>query len=129
MKQQESTRAGKFSAKSISGGFAGGEPKTLQQFLDHLRKRVVPGREVVRDQSPVADILNRYETYLRSECGLVTVTILHYQDFVRWFLLERFLASSISQIVTGDSILHFSSQLRHDWRVSTNPRERRRTIA
>jgi len=124
MKAKESTRAGKFSAKSISGGLAGGEPKTLQQFLDHLRKRVVPGRKVVRDQSPVADILNRYETYLRSECGLVTVTILHYQDFVRRFLLERFLASSISQIVTGDSILHFSSQLRHDWRVSTNPRER-----
>jgi site-specific recombinase XerD len=68
-----------------------GEPKTLQQFLDHLRKlAIVPGRKVVRDQSPVADILNRYETYLRSERGLVTVTILHYQDFVRKFLLERF---------------------------------------
>ena|SRR5215472_2101859 len=68
-----------------------GEAKTLQPFLDHLRKlAIVPGRKVVRDQSPLADILNRYETYLCSERGLVTVTILHYQDFVRKFLLERF---------------------------------------
>ena len=48
-----------------------GEPKTLQQFLDHLRNRaVVPSRKVVRDQSPLANILSRYETYLRSERGL-----------------------------------------------------------
>ena len=68
-----------------------GEAKTLQQFLDHLRKlAIVPGRKVLRDQSPLADILSRYETYLCSERGLVTVTILHYQDFVRKFLLERF---------------------------------------
>jgi len=67
------------------------EPLTLQQFLDHLRKlSIVPGRKVVRDQSPLADILNRYETYLRSERGLVTVTILNYQAFVHKFLLERF---------------------------------------
>src|SRR5215471_17571599 len=30
-----------------------GEAKTLQPFLDHLRKlAIVPGRKVVRDQSP-----------------------------------------------------------------------------
>jgi len=68
-----------------------GEPKTLQQFLDHLRKRaVVPGRKVVRDKSPLADILSHYETYLRSERGLVTATVLNYQPFVRKFLVERF---------------------------------------
>ena len=68
-----------------------GERKTLQQFLDHLRKLgVVPARKVARDESPLADILNRYETYLRSERGLVTVTIFNYQAFVRKFLLERF---------------------------------------
>ena len=68
-----------------------GEPKTLQQFLDHLRKRgVVPARQVIRDQSPWANILGRYETYLRSERGLVTGTSLNYQAFVRKFLLERF---------------------------------------
>src|SRR6516162_1902272 len=67
-----------------------GEPKTLQQFLDHLRKRgVVPGL-VIRDQSPLADILSRYETHLRSERGLVTATVLKYQPFVRKFLIDRF---------------------------------------
>ncbi|HJY86503.1 MAG TPA: tyrosine-type recombinase/integrase [Candidatus Acidoferrales bacterium] len=68
-----------------------GEPKTLQQFLDHLRKlAAAPGRKAVRDKSPLANILSRYETYLRSERGLVPVTILNYQAFVRKFLLERF---------------------------------------
>jgi site-specific recombinase XerC len=38
----------------------------------------------------LADILSRYETYLRSERGLVTVTILNYQAFVRKLLVERF---------------------------------------
>jgi site-specific recombinase XerD len=68
-----------------------GDLKTLEQFLDHLRKRgVVPARKLVCDRSPLAHILNRYEKYLRSERGLVTVTILHYQSFVRRFLVERF---------------------------------------
>jgi site-specific recombinase XerD len=68
-----------------------GEPKTLQQFLDHLRKRaVVPARKVVRDKSPLADILSRYETYLRAERGLVTATVVNYLPFVRKFLVERF---------------------------------------
>ena len=68
-----------------------GEPKTLLQFLDHLRKRaVVPARKVVRDKSPWADILSRYETYLRVERGLVTATVVNYLPFVRKFLVERF---------------------------------------
>jgi site-specific recombinase XerD len=68
-----------------------GDLKTLKQFLGHLRKcAVIPDREPVRDISPLADILSRYEKYLRSERGLVTITILHYQSFVRRFLVERF---------------------------------------
>ncbi|HEX5483591.1 MAG TPA: site-specific integrase, partial [Terriglobia bacterium] len=46
--------------------------------------------EPVRDMSPLADILSRYEKYLRSERGLVTATVLNYQPFVRKFLVERF---------------------------------------
>jgi integrase/recombinase XerD len=69
----------------------GGEVRTLQQFLDHLRKRgVIPKRNLVRDRSPLAGILNRYETHLRSEQGLATPTILNYQSYVRKFLVERF---------------------------------------
>jgi site-specific recombinase XerC len=69
----------------------GGEVRTLQQFLDHLRKcGVIPERNLVRDRSPLAGVLNRYETYLRSEQGLATATVLNYQTDVRKFLVERF---------------------------------------
>ena len=65
--------------------------KTLKQFLDHLRKRdLIPDQKLVRDRSPLADILGRYEKHLRSERGLVTATVLNYQSFVRKFLVERF---------------------------------------
>lgn len=68
-----------------------GNLETLKQFLDHLRSRdVVPGPKPVCDESPLADILNRYEKHLRSERGLVTATIINYQPFVRKFLVERF---------------------------------------
>jgi site-specific recombinase XerD len=68
-----------------------GDRKTLEQFLGHLRKcAVIPDRQPVGEVSPLADILSRYEEYLRSERGLVTITILHYQSFVRAFLVERF---------------------------------------
>src|ERR1700758_1267637 len=68
-----------------------GDLKTLEQLLGHLRKcAVIPDREPVREVSPLFDILTRYEKYLRSERGLVTITILHYQFFVRRFLVERF---------------------------------------
>jgi Phage integrase family len=68
-----------------------GDLKTLEQFLGHLRKcAVIPDREPVCDRLPLADMLSRYEKYLRSERGLVTITILRYQSFVRQFLVERF---------------------------------------
>jgi len=42
-----------------------GNAKTLQQFLDHLRKSgVVPDREMAPDQSPLAGLVNRYERRL-----------------------------------------------------------------
>ena len=43
-----------------------GDLRTLQQFLDHLRRQnVVPARNLPCDRSPLAQILNRYETHLR----------------------------------------------------------------
>ena len=69
----------------------GGDLRTLQQFLDHLRRQnVVPAPKLPCDRSPLACILNRYETHLRTERGLVPHTIQEYQSFVRKFLLERF---------------------------------------
>jgi site-specific recombinase XerD len=68
-----------------------GDLRTLQQFLDHLRgQNLIPARNLPCDRSPSALILNRYETYLRTERGLVTHTIQEYQSFVRKFLLVRF---------------------------------------
>ncbi len=68
-----------------------GDLKTLEQFLDHLRNRaVIPDRAPVRDLSPLADILSRYEEHLRSERGLVTATVLNYLPYIRRFLVERF---------------------------------------
>jgi hypothetical protein len=68
-----------------------GDPKTLKQFRDHLPKRgVIPGQKLACDRSPLAEILGRYEKHLRSERGLVVVTILNYQSFVRNFLVECF---------------------------------------
>src|SRR5256885_3581257 len=68
-----------------------GDLRTLQQFLDHLRRHhVVPARNLACDRSLLADILNRYETHLRTERGLVPVTIRGYLPFVHTFLLERF---------------------------------------
>ena len=68
-----------------------GDLRTLQQFLDQLRKQnVVPARNLPCDRSPLAHILNQYETHLRTERGLVAHTIEQYQSFVRKFLGERF---------------------------------------
>lgn len=68
-----------------------GDLKTLEQFLDHLRKgAVIPDRKPACDPSPLADILGRYERHLRLERGLVTATVLNYQPFIRRFLVERF---------------------------------------
>lgn len=68
-----------------------GDSKTLQQFLDHLRKGdIVPDRKLVSDKSPLARILRRYENYLRSERGLVTATIINYQPFIRSFPSSAF---------------------------------------
>jgi site-specific recombinase XerD len=68
-----------------------GDLRTLQQFLDHLRRHhVAPARNLPGDRSPLAHLLNRYETHLRTERGLVAHTIVQYQTFVRKFLRERF---------------------------------------
>lgn len=68
-----------------------GDLRTLQQFLDHLRRqKVVPAPNLPRDNSPLAHILSQYETHLRTERGLVAYTIRRHQFFARKFLLERF---------------------------------------
>ena len=90
-----------------------GDSKTLQQFLDHLRRQnVVRARNLPRDRSPLARILNRYETHLSTERGLVGHTIQEYQSFVRKFLLERFRGQPLLlKAMKASDISHFI--LRH----------------
>jgi site-specific recombinase XerD len=69
-----------------------GDRETLKQFLSHLRSRHIIPSPVgpICDNSRLTDILNRYETHLRSERGLATATIVNYVPFARKFLVERF---------------------------------------
>jgi len=66
-----------------------GNRETLLQFLDHLRKRdVIPGPTPTCDDSPLANILRRYERHLRSERGLAAATVINYLPCIRKFLIE-----------------------------------------
>ena len=50
--------------------------KTLQQFLDHLRSaNVIPDRKLLVTDHRWHELLNQYETHLRTERGLVAHTI------------------------------------------------------
>jgi integrase/recombinase XerD len=68
-----------------------GDRETIRQFMNHLRERsVLPGVIPTRDDSPISNILNRYEKHLRSERGLAPATIINYLPFARKFLVGRF---------------------------------------
>jgi len=62
----------------------------LLLLLDQRRlASVVPGAEVVRDESPGAALLSRYEDYLRRERALAASTITGYLALVGPFVAER----------------------------------------
>jgi len=62
---------------------ARGDPKALKQFRERLRKRsVIPDHEPGCNRSALVEVLGRYQKHLRSERGLLAVTILNYPCFV-----------------------------------------------
>jgi site-specific recombinase XerD len=74
-----------------SGRLRRGDGETVRQFLDHLRRLgTIPLPTPIPDESPSADVLNRYERHLRSERGLTTATVVNYVPFVRKFLAACF---------------------------------------
>jgi integrase/recombinase XerD len=80
-----------FAEKERKGRVHRGNRETVRQFLDHLRERnVVPGVKATRDESPLTEILDRYEKHLRSERGVATATVINYLPFARKFLVGRF---------------------------------------
>lgn len=64
---------------------------TLRHFLEHLRaKDAIPSPAPAADESPLAALRQRYETYLEKERGLSRTTIAGYWRFIRRFLVEHF---------------------------------------
>jgi len=69
---------------------------TLQRFLDHLRERGVAGSAKTSiDDSPAAHLLRQYETHLKQERGLASVTGSRYVWLVSRFLREQFGAGAL----------------------------------
>ncbi len=64
---------------------------TLRRFLEHLRhKGSIASPTPAVDESPLAVLRQRYETYLEKERGLSSVTFVGYWRHIRLFLVERF---------------------------------------
>jgi site-specific recombinase XerD len=98
-----------------------GDLKTLQQFLCYLRShKVVPVRNPHCDRSPLTDTLSQYETYLRTERGLVTATIRGYLHFIHQFLLERFRGRPfLLKVVKASDISDFVLRCSHSMSLTT----------
>jgi site-specific recombinase XerD len=82
---------------------------TLRRFLDHLRKyHVVPAAEIHLDDSFIARLERRFETYLKHERGLAQPTLVAYRPFIDRFLVERFGAGRVClQILEPSDISDF----------------------
>ncbi len=79
--------------------------RTMLQLLERLRSAGdVPTPEPVRDESPEAVLLERYERYLRHERALAKWTVVGYRPFVRAFIAEHFKvgAASFADLGTGN---------------------------
>jgi site-specific recombinase XerD len=64
---------------------------TLRRFLEHLRQHgALASPPPAVDESPLAALRQRYETYLQKERGLSPVTVAGYWRHIRQFLVERF---------------------------------------
>jgi site-specific recombinase XerD len=64
---------------------------TLRHFLEHLRQKgAIASPAPAVDESPLAALRQRYETYLKKERGLSSVTVAGYWRHIGQFLVERF---------------------------------------
>lgn len=63
----------------------------IRFFIDHLKEKgVITSQEPCRDDSPLEQLIKRYEEYLRKERGVVQATVTNYIPYIRRFLIDRF---------------------------------------
>jgi site-specific recombinase XerD len=78
---------------------------TLQRLLTYLRTRgVALPMVVVADESPLAQLENRYQHYLRAERGLCATTVQTYVGVLRQFVTEHVgnAAASVAAVSARD---------------------------
>lgn len=67
------------------------QPPALRIVLDHLRVAgVAPLPQPIGQLSPLDEMVERYETYLRVQRGLVQTTVINYRPTIRGFLFQQF---------------------------------------
>ncbi|HVH72655.1 MAG TPA: site-specific integrase [Candidatus Dormibacteraeota bacterium] len=85
-----------------------GDAATLRQLLDFLRRQGVAPEEKVSPfrLTPIEQIVQAFEGYLRNERSLSEETVTRYVPFVRKFLADRFGEGSVSlsRLCAGDVV-------------------------
>jgi site-specific recombinase XerD len=77
--------------RQSTGRFRRSDASTVRHFLEHLRQKgAVASPGATPDDSPLAALHQRYESYLTKERGLASATVTGYWPFVRRLILERF---------------------------------------
>jgi site-specific recombinase XerD len=68
-----------------------GQARTVALFLEHLREKgAIPVPQPTVDDSPLAMLQKRFESFLKKERGLAPNTAARYGSYLRCFIVERF---------------------------------------
>jgi site-specific recombinase XerD len=68
-----------------------GQARTVALFLEHLREKgAIPVPQPTVDDSPLAMLQKRFESFLKKERGLAPNTAARYGSYLRRFIVERF---------------------------------------
>ena len=69
-----------------------GKMSTIRRYVDYLRGEgaIPPAKPGAEQPSPIANLICRYEIYMRKERGLTTATVDNYRPFVHRLLVDCF---------------------------------------
>jgi integrase/recombinase XerD len=94
-----------------------GDAAALRQFLDFLRRQGVVAREKMPPcrLTPIEQVVQAFERYLRNERMLTEATAINYVPFVRGFLADRFgdRPVMLSRLCAGDVMRFVRRQAAH----------------